>query len=58
MLDRMLTGEKDERLQLFRQLYERCREQHDDTGEQTRLLLELISQEQPPTRSSHRRSGF
>jgi hypothetical protein len=50
MLDQILAGEKEERLQLFRQLYERCRGQHGEEYEQTRLLLELIShaEEQPP----------
>jgi hypothetical protein len=50
MLDQILAAEKEKRLQLFRQLYDRCREQHGDDYEQTRMLLELISQveEQPP----------
>lgn len=49
MLDEILAGEKEERLQLLRQLYDRCREQHGDEDVQTCMLLELISQveEQP-----------
>jgi hypothetical protein len=49
MLDEMLAAEKEERLELFRQLNERCREQHGEEDEQTRMLLELISkvEEQP-----------
>ena len=39
----LLLQAYDEQLQLFRQLYDRCREQHGDTDEQTRMLLELIS---------------
>jgi hypothetical protein len=56
MLDQILASEREERLQLFRQLYDRCREQHGEEYEQTRLLLELISRtnEQPPAASSTR----
>lgn len=43
MLDQILANEREERLQLFRQLYDRCREQYGEEYEQTRLLLELIS---------------
>jgi hypothetical protein len=44
MLDQILADEKEERLQLFRQLYERCRERHGDEHEQTRFLERLIAQ--------------
>jgi hypothetical protein len=49
MLNEKLAAEKEERLQLFRQLYERCRDQRGENDERTRMLLELISQveEQP-----------
>jgi hypothetical protein len=50
MLDQILAHQKEERLQLFRQLYDRCREEHGEEFEQTRMLLELISQvEEPPS---------
>jgi hypothetical protein len=49
MLDQILAAEREERLQLFRQLYDRSREQRGGEDEQTRMLLELISQaEEPP----------
>jgi hypothetical protein len=44
MLDEILAGEDEERLQLFRQLYDRCRQQHGEEDRQTRMLLELMSQ--------------
>jgi hypothetical protein len=43
MLDDILAAEREERIQLFRQLYERCREQLGEDDEQTRMLLDLIS---------------
>jgi hypothetical protein len=51
MLDQALAAEKEERLQFFRQLYDRCREQHGEKHEETRMLRELIShvEEQAPT---------
>jgi len=43
MLDHILAAEREERLQLFRQLYDRCREQYGEDYEQTRMLLDFIS---------------
>ena len=43
MLDDILATEREERIQLFRQLYDRSRERHGEAHEQTRTLLELIS---------------
>jgi len=50
MLDDILAAEREERIQLFRQLYERCREQLGEDDEQTRMLQDLISrmESQPP----------
>lgn len=52
MLDQILANEREERLQLFRQLYDRCREQYGEEYEQTRMLLDLISRtkEQLPSK--------
>ncbi len=50
MFDQVLATEKEERLQLIRQFYDRCREQYGEKDEETRMLLELISraEEEPP----------
>ena len=60
MFDQILAAETDERLQLFRQLYDRCREQHGEECEQARMLLELIAQveEQPLVLNRKRPYGF
>jgi hypothetical protein len=57
MLDAILAAEKEERLQLFRQLYDRCREQRGGEDEQTRVLLELISAEEQPPPMAHATSA-
>ena len=50
MLDPAGADKVDQKLQLFRQLYDRSRERHGEAHEQTRTLLELISrlESQPP----------
>jgi hypothetical protein len=50
MPDDILAAEREERIQLFRQLFERCREQLGEDDEQTRMLQDLISrmESQPP----------
>lgn len=51
MLDEILAAEREQRFQLFRQLYDRCRQQHGEECAQTRMFLDLISQleELPPS---------
>jgi hypothetical protein len=55
-MTKILAAEKEERLQLFRQLYDRCREQHGEDYEQTRMLLELISQVEEQPSPTHRQT--